>query len=463
MAAETGCVAKTSSAAKTSGVTEPGGAVTASAVAGPSCAAKANCTAKLSCVVEPSQLDTASTAHRRRPTPTSHFGAYGGMFVPETVIPALYELASVFDELLSDPEFHRELNYYLTSYSGRPTPLYFAERLTRECGGAKIYLKREDLNHTGAHKINNAIGQLLIAKRLGKTRVIAETGAGQHGVATATAAALFGVECCIYMGEDDIKRQSLNVYRMKLLGAEVRRVGSGTKTLKDAMNEAIRDWVTNVRDTHYAVGSAAGPHPYPTIVREFQSVIGREARAQILELECRLPDAVVACVGGGSNAIGIFDPFVDDTNVELIGVEAGGLGLATGSHAASISNKTRGILHGSFQYVMCDDDGQIKNTHSVAAGLDYPGVGPEHCLLHDTGRAKYVVVTDVEAVSVFRTLSRLEGIIPALESSHAVFHAMEMAKRMDSDAIVLVNLSGRGDKDVQDIIRGQDLGREVTV
>jgi tryptophan synthase beta chain len=385
------------------------------------------------------------------------------MFVPETVIPALYELASMFEELISDPEFHRELNYYLTSYSGRPTPLYFAERLTRECGGAKIYFKREDLNHTGAHKINNAIGQLLIAKRLGKTRVIAETGAGQHGVATATAAALFGVECCIYMGEEDIKRQSLNVYRMKLLGAEVRPVGSGTKTLKDAMNEAIRDWVANVRDTHYAVGSAAGPHPYPTIVREFQSVIGREARAQILEREGRPPDAVVACVGGGSNAIGIFHPFVYDMDVELIGVEAGGLGLATGSHAASISNQTRGILHGSFQYVMCDDDGQIKTTHSVAAGLDYPGVGPEHCLLHDTGRAKYVAVTDVEAVSAFRTLSRVEGIIPALESSHAVFHAMEMSKRMDSNAIVLVNLSGRGDKDVQDIMRGHDLGREVTV
>jgi tryptophan synthase beta chain len=415
------------------------------------------------CVAEHDQLDAGTREHGRQAASTGHFGVYGGMFVPETVIPALYELADVFDDLISDPGFQRELNYYLTSYSGRPTPLYFAERLTRECKGAKIYLKREDLNHTGAHKINNAIGQLLIAKRLGKTRVIAETGAGQHGVATATAAALFGIECCIYMGEEDIKRQSLNVYRMELLGAEVRPVGSGTRTLKDAMNEAIRDWVTNVRHTHYAVGSAAGPHPYPTIVRELQSVIGREARAQILELEGRLPDVVVACVGGGSNAIGIFHPFVDDAEVELVGVEAGGLGLATGSHAASISNRTRGILHGSFQYVMCDDDGRIKTTHSVAAGLDYPGVGPEHCLLHDTGRARYVAVTDTEAVSAFRMLTRVEGIIPALESSHAVFYAREMAKQMDSNAIVLVNLSGRGDKDVRDIMRGQDNGREVTV
>lgn len=394
-------------------------------------------------------------------TSIGHFGAYGGMFVPETVMPALHELAGAFECLRNDPGFRDELEYYLTSYSGRPTSLYYAERLTDECGGARIYLKREDLNHTGAHKINNAIGQLLIAKRLGKTRVIAETGAGQHGVATATAAALFGIDCCIYMGEEDIKRQSLNVYRMRLLGAEVRPVASGARTLKDAMNEAIRDWVTNVSDTHYAVGSAAGPHPYRTIVREFQSVIGRETRAQILEREGRLPDVIVACIGGGSNAIGIFHPFIDDEGVDLVGVEAGGLGLATRRHAASISNGTKGILHGSLQYVMCDDDGQIEATHSVAAGLDYPGVGPEHCLLHDAGRASYVVATDDQAILAFRTLSRLEGIIPALESSHAVFHAMEVAGGMRSDDIVVVNLSGRGDKDVQDIIRGQDHGSEV--
>ncbi len=297
---------------------------------------------------------------------------------------------------------------------------------------------------------------MLIARRLGKSRVIAETGAGQHGVAVATAAALFGIECCIYMGAEDIKRQSLNVYRMKLLGAEVRSVSSGTSTLKDAMNEAIRDWVTNVRNTHYAVGSAAGPHPYPLIVREFQSVIGREARQQILDQEKRLPDAVVACVGGGSNAIGAFHAFIPDKDVQLIGVEAGGLGLATNKHAASISGGTKGILHGSFQYLLCDEDGQITGTHSIAAGLDYPGVGPEHCMLHDTGRAKYVAVTDDEAVSAFRTLSRLEGIIPALESSHAVSYAVKMAQSMPKESIVIVNLSGRGDKDVQDIIRSQD-------
>lgn len=401
---------------------------------------------------------------RVEPTATGHFGEYGGMFVPETVIPALHELADAYRQLKNDPSFVRELDHYLATYCGRPTPLYYAERLTAECGGARIYLKREDLNHTGAHKINNAIGQLLIAKRLGKGRVIAETGAGQHGVAVATAAALFGVECCIYMGAEDIKRQALNVYRMKLLGAEVRSVSCGTSTLKDAMNEAIRDWVTNVRNTHYAVGSAAGPHPYPLIVREFQSVIGREARQQILNQEERLPDSVIACVGGGSNAIGIFHSFIQDTDVELIGVEAGGLGLATNRHAASISSGTRGILHGSFQYLLCDEDGQIRETHSIAAGLDYPGVGPEHCLLHDTGRARYVIVTDSEAVAAFRTLSRLEGIIAALESSHAVSYAMKIARSMSRDRVIVVNLSGRGDKDVQDIIRSQDSGiGEMTV
>lgn len=401
-------------------------------------------------------FQTDFTMYTGEPTATGHFGEYGGMFVPETVIPALHELADAFDHLRNDPTFLKELDYYLTTYSGRPTPLYFAERLTHECGGARIYLKREDLNHTGAHKINNAIGQLLIAKRLGKTRVIAETGAGQHGVAVATAAALFGVDCCIYMGEEDIKRQSLNVYRMKLLGAEVRPVCSGSRTLKDAMNEAIRDWVTNVRNTHYAVGSAAGPHPYPVIVREFQSVIGKETRVQILDREKRLPDAIVACVGGGSNAIGIFHPFIRDKGVELIGVEAGGLGLSTNRHAASISGGAKGILHGSFQYLLRDEDGQIRETHSIAAGLDYPGVGPEHCLLHDIGRAKYVTVTDDQAISAFRTLSRLEGIIPALESSHAVYYATQLARSMPKDAIIVVNLSGRGDKDVQDIIKGQD-------
>lgn len=385
------------------------------------------------------------------------------MFVPESVVPALHELADAYNSLKDDPGFDTELEYYLKAYSGRPTSLYRADRLTAECGGARIYLKREDLNHTGAHKINNAIGQLLIAKRLGKTRVIAETGAGQHGVAVATAAALFGVECCIYMGAEDIKRQSLNVYRMRLLGANVRPVESGTRTLKDAMNEAIGDWVANVRNTHYAVGSAAGPHPYPTIVREFQAVIGREARRQILEQEGRLPDAVVACIGGGSNAIGIFSAFIPDEGVELIGVEAGGQGVETARHAASITNGAKGILHGSFQYLLRDDDGQIMETHSIAAGLDYPGVGPEHCLLHDTGRARYVTVNDDEAVSAFKALSRLEGIIPALESSHAVYYAMQVSQQMSADRVVVVNLSGRGDKDVQDIIKAQDSRDGVTI
>lgn len=384
---------------------------------------------------------------------TGRFGEYGGRYVPETLIPALDELAGAYAEASKDPAFQRELDYYLREYVGRPTPLYFARRLTQASGGAAIYLKREDLNHTGAHKINNTIGQILLARRMGKRRIIAETGAGQHGVATATVCAMFGLECVVYMGEEDVQRQALNVFRMELLGARVVPVSSGTRTLKDATNEAIRDWVTNVRDTYYVIGSVVGPHPYPTIVRDLQSVIGREARRQVLELTGRLPAAVVACVGGGSNAIGIFHGFLADEGVRLIGVEAGGEGLDTGRHAATLTCGTPGVLHGAKSYLLHDEDGQILPAHSVSAGLDYPGVGPEHSYLKDTGRAEYVAVTDQEALDAFQTLARLEGILPALESAHAVAYGLRLARELSPDDVVIINLSGRGDKDVQHVAR----------
>lgn len=377
------------------------------------------------------------------------FGKYGGQFVPETLMSALEELERAFMEYRADPSFQRELNYYLSEYAGRPTPLYYAENLTKAVGGAKIYLKREDLAHGGAHKINNTLGQALLAKRMGKRRVIAETGAGQHGVATAMACAVLGLKAEIYMGAEDMERQRLNVFRMRLLGAEVHRVESGSRTLKDAINEALRDWVTNLENTYYLIGSVVGPHPYPLIVREFQSVIGRELREQILKKEGRLPDALVACVGGGSNAIGTFYPFLDDEEVELYGVEAAGRGLETGMHAASLCGGEEGVFHGMLTYVLQDEDGQIRTTHSISAGLDYPGVGPEHAFLKSIGRAKYVAVTDDEAVKAFLELSRTEGILPALEPAHALAFAMRLASEMDKDEIVVVTLSGRGDKDVE--------------
>jgi tryptophan synthase beta chain len=382
-----------------------------------------------------------------------YFGAFGGRFVPETLIAPLDELTIAFEEARTDLAFQSELRALLTRYSGRPTPVYFAERMSRELGGARIYFKREDLSHTGSHKINNALGQALLARRMGKRRVIAETGAGQHGVATATVCARLGLECVIYMGAEDIKRQALNVFRMKLLGAEVRPVDSGSKTLKDAINEALRDWVTNVRDTYYLLGSALGPHPYPTMVREFQRVIGDEARKQMLEAERILPDAVIACVGGGSNAIGIFTAFIDDPKVKLIGVEAGGVSSALGEHAARFSGGKPGVLQGTYSYVLQDDEGQIASTHSVSAGLDYAAVGPEHAFLRDSGRAEYTSVTDDEALSAFHQLCRTEGIIPALESAHGVAYAMKLAPTMPRSSILLVNLSGRGDKDVDSVLQ----------
>ncbi|MEJ7554832.1 MAG: tryptophan synthase subunit beta [Aquificaceae bacterium] len=382
------------------------------------------------------------------PDEKGYFEEFGGRFVPETLMYALEELTDAYLKLKEDPSFWEELNHYLKDFAGRPTPLYFAKRLTDYVGGAKIYIKREDLLHTGAHKINNTLGQALLAKRMGKRRIIAETGAGQHGVATATACALLGLECVVYMGEEDAERQKLNVFRMRLLGAEVRIVKSGSKTLKDAINEALRDWVTNVETTHYIIGSVVGPHPFPMMVRDFQKIIGEEAKAQILELEGRLPDAVVACVGGGSNAMGIFYPFIEHEEVRLIGVEAGGLGLHTGKHASSINGGSVGVLHGMKSYFLQDEEGQIQPTHSISAGLDYPGVGPEHAYLFKSGRAKYVYTTDEEALEGFRILSRLEGIIPALEPAHAVPRVMEIAKELGKDHIVLFNLSGRGDKDM---------------
>jgi tryptophan synthase beta chain len=392
--------------------------------------------------------DARPNSYRLGPDASGHFGDFGGRFVAETLMPLLLKLEQSYNEVKDDPAFHAELNGLLKHYVGRPNPLYLAERLTKHLGGAKIYFKREDLNHTGAHKINNCLGQILLAKRMGKTRIIAETGAGQHGVATATAAALFGLPCVVYMGEVDIERQKPNVFRMDLLGAEVRPVGSGSRTLKDAMNEALRDWVANVHDTFYIIGSAAGPHPYPAIVRDFQTVIGKETRAQLLEREGRLPDLLIACVGGGSNAIGLFHPFLDDTTVDIHGVEAAGEGITSAHHAATLTKGTPGVLHGSRSYLLQDDDGQILEAHSISAGLDYPGVGPEHSWLKDSGRVTYVSATDAETMDAFRLTCRLEGIIPALESSHAVAHAVRMAPKLAKDKIIVVGLSGRGDKDV---------------
>ncbi|HEY4123335.1 MAG TPA: tryptophan synthase subunit beta [Rhizomicrobium sp.] len=385
---------------------------------------------------------------RTGPDARGHFGAYGGRFVAETLMPLVLDLERAYEEARRDPGFQAELDGLLKHYVGRESPLYFAERLTEHLGGAKIYLKREDLNHTGAHKINNCLGQILLARRMGKTRIIAETGAGQHGVATATVAARFGLPCIVYMGEVDIERQKPNVFRMRLLGAEVRGVKSGSKTLKDAMNEALRDWVANVHDTFYIIGSAAGPHPYPQLVRDFQCVIGNEIRSQSMAREQRLPDLLIACVGGGSNAIGTFHPFLDDTDVEIHGVEAAGEGTDTPRHAATISKGSPGVLHGARSYLLQDGDGQIIEAHSISAGLDYPGVGPEHSWLKDIGRVKYFSATDKEAMDAFTALSKLEGIIPALESAHAIAHAMRVAPQMEKDKIIVVTLSGRGDKDV---------------
>ncbi len=382
------------------------------------------------------------------PDKDGYFGVYGGKFIPEILVPAVCELEQAYHEAKESRDFQEELSSYLMEYSGRPTPLTFAERLSQELGGAKIYLKREDLNHTGAHKINNCLGQILLAKKMGKRRIIAETGAGQHGVAVATVAAKFGLQCLIYMGEEDTKRQELNVFRMHLLGAEVIPVTSGSRTLKDAINEAIRDWVSNVRDTFYLIGSVVGPHPYPLIVRDFQSVIGEETRRQILEKESNLPDYVVACVGGGSNAMGMFYPFLEDENVKLIGVEAAGHGLETEKRAATLSAGTPGVLHGARSYLLQNQDGQVLEAHSISAGLDYPGVGPEHSHLKDTGRVDYTAVTDAEAVEAFQLLSKTEGIIPALESAHALAHVTKMAPHTKKEETLVVCLSGRGDKDV---------------
>ena len=391
------------------------------------------------------------------PDEAGHFGPYGGIFVAETLMEPLDELRVAYEKYMRDPEFLAELDADLQHYVGRPSPIYHAERLSRELGGAQIYLKREDLNHTGAHKINNTIGQALLAKRMGKRRIIAETGAGQHGVASATVAARLGLECVVYMGEVDVARQEANVYRMRLLGAEVRSVSSGSKTLKDALNEAMRDWVTNVDDTFYIIGTVAGPHPYPAMVRDFQTVIGRESREQMLAMTGRLPDVLMACVGGGSNAIGLFFPFLEDRDVQIIGVEAAGDGLATGHHAAPLCAGTPGVLHGNRTYLIEDRDGQIIETHSISAGLDYPGVGPEHAWLKDTGRANYVAVTDEEALAAFHRLTRTEGIIPALESSHAIAQAIKMAPGLGKDRSLLINLSGRGDKDMHTVASHQGL------
>jgi tryptophan synthase beta chain len=391
------------------------------------------------------------------PDARGHFGPYGGLFVAETLMEPLEELRVAYERYMQDPEFLKELDEDLANYVGRPSPIYFAERWSRELGGARIYLKREDLNHTGAHKINNTIGQALLAKRMGKTRIIAETGAGQHGVATATVAARLGLECVVYMGAVDIVRQEANVYRMRLLGAQVRSVESGSKTLKDALNEAMRDWVTNVDDTFYIIGTVAGPHPYPAMVRDFQTVIGREAREQIQQQAGRLPDVLVACVGGGSNAIGLFYPFLDDPDVAIYGVEAAGDGLETGHHAAPLCAGQPGVLHGNRTYLMEDKDGQIIETHSISAGLDYPGVGPEHAWLKDSGRASYVAITDEEALVAFHALTRTEGIIPALESSHALAYAIKLAPTLAQDQIILVNLSGRGDKDMHTVAAREGL------
>ncbi len=391
------------------------------------------------------------------PDARGHFGMFGGRYVPEILIPALEELTETYNKYKSDKDFNKELNYYLAEYVGRPTPLYFAERMSEKLGGARIYLKREDLCHTGAHKLNNVMGQILLARRMGKTRVIAETGAGQHGVATATACALFGLKCEIFMGTEDMERQALNVFRMRLLGANVVPVSSGTKTLKDATSEAIRNWVANVADTHYIIGSVVGPHPYPMMVRDFQSVIGRECREQILEKEGRLPDYALACVGGGSNAMGIFSGFVQDEQVELVGVEAAGEGTDTDRHCATLTTGSPGVLHGAMSMLLQDDDGQVKLTHSISAGLDYPGVGPEHSYFQDIGRARYVSITDDEALEAFSFLSQTEGLIPALESAHAIAYAMKFAPTLGKNSVMVLCLSGRGDKDVNTVSKSLEV------
>jgi tryptophan synthase beta chain len=391
---------------------------------------------------------TSPNSFRTGPDERGHFGIFGGRFVAETLMPLILQLEAAYAEAKADPEFHRELGGLLSHYVGRPSPLYYAERMTAHLGGAKIYFKRDELNHTGAHKINNVLGQILLARRMGKPRIIAETGAGQHGVATATACAKYGLPCIVYMGAVDVERQKPNVFRMKMLGAEVRPVHSGAKTLKDAMNEALRDWVTNVETTFYCIGTAAGPHPYPAMVRDFQSIIGQETRDQMLKAEGRLPDSLIACIGGGSNAIGLFHPFLDDRQIEIFGVEAAGHGIATGAHAASLTGGKPGVLHGNRTYLLMDDDGQIIEGHSISAGLDYPGVGPEHAFLRESGRVTYLSATDDEALAAFQLCSRLEGIIPALEPSHAIAKVMTLAPRLPKDHLMVVNLCGRGDKDI---------------
>ncbi len=393
-------------------------------------------------------MSDSLNTYRAGPDDTGHFGIYGGRFVAETLMPQILELESAYKAAQADPAFQIELDDYLAHYVGRPSPLYFASRLTEHFGGAKIYFKRDELNHTGAHKINNCMGQILLARRMGKTRVIAETGAGQHGVATATVCALFGLPCTVYMGEVDIERQMPNVFRMKLLGAEVEPVSSGSRTLKDAMNEALRDWVTNVEDTFYIIGTVAGPHPYPQLVRDFQSVIGREAREQMMAAEGRLPDSLCACIGGGSNAMGLFHDFLDEESVRIVAVEAAGLGLNSGKHAASLTGGSPGVLHGNRTYLLQDDEGQIIETHSISAGLDYPGIGPEHAWLRDQGRVEFATATDHEALDAFQLCSRLEGIIPALEPSHALAHVAKIAPDLPADHILLMNMCGRGDKDI---------------
>jgi tryptophan synthase beta chain len=388
---------------------------------------------------------------RGGPDERGHFGIYGGRFVAETLMPLILELEQAYAQAKADPKFQTEMDGYLATYVGRPSPLYFAERLTQHCGGAKIYFKREELNHTGAHKVNNVLGQIMLAKRMGKTRIIAETGAGMHGVATATLCAKFGLPCIVYMGAVDVERQKPNVLRMKILGAEVRAVESGARTLKDAMNEALRDWVTNVSDTFYCIGTVAGPHPYPAMVRDFQSIIGRETREQMEAAEGRLPDSLIACIGGGSNAMGLFHPFLDERSIEIYGVEAAGLGLNSGKHAASIAGGRPGVLHGNRTYLLMDDDGQIEEAHSISAGLDYPGIGPEHAWLNDLGRVQFLSATDDEAVAAFQLVSKLEGIIPALEPAHALARVFDLAPTKPQDHLMVVNLSGRGDKDLASV------------
>jgi tryptophan synthase beta chain len=396
-------------------------------------------------------LKQAPNSYRTGPDERGHFGLYGGRFVAETLMPLILDLERAYAEAKADPSFQAEMDRHLATYVGRPSPLYFANRLTRHCGGAKIYFKREELNHTGAHKVNNVLGQIMLAMRMGKTRIIAETGAGMHGVATATLCAKFGLPCIVYMGSVDVERQKPNVLRMTILGAEVRAVESGSKTLKDAMNEALRDWVANVHDTFYCIGTVAGPHPYPAMVRDFQSIIGRETRKQMLAAENRLPDSLIACIGGGSNAMGLFHPFLDDRGIEIYGVEAAGLGLDSGKHAASIAGGRPGVLHGNRTYLLTDDDGQIEEAHSISAGLDYPGIGPEHAWLNDMARVTFLSATDAEAVAAFQLCSKLEGIIPALEPAHALARVLDLAPQKPKDHLMVVNLSGRGDKDLDSV------------